>query len=93
MLVTVDCRTRRGEQTRRLLLGVVRRAAPVPGRQVVLMGGGALCRGRPAGDELLRTQKNVPGVSAIGDARAASAKRVAGASGDGAAVASEIHRF
>jgi thioredoxin reductase (NADPH) len=36
---------------------------------------------------------NVPGVFAIGDVRAASAKRVAGAVGDGAAVVSEIHQF
>ncbi|MGY6127909.1 FAD-dependent oxidoreductase (plasmid) [Paraburkholderia strydomiana] len=38
-------------------------------------------------------QTNVPGVFAIGDARAASAKRVAAAVGDGAAVVSEIHQF
>ncbi|SDR49595.1 cyclic nucleotide-regulated FAD-dependent pyridine nucleotide-disulphide oxidoreductase [Paraburkholderia fungorum] len=38
-------------------------------------------------------QTNVPGVFAIGDTRAASAKRVAAAVGDGAAVVSEIHQF
>ncbi len=38
-------------------------------------------------------QTNVPGVFAIGDVRNASAKRVAAAVGDGAAVVAEIHQF
>ena len=41
----------------------------------------------------LPVESSVPGVFAIGDARAGSVKRVGGAIGEGAAVVARIHAF
>jgi thioredoxin reductase (NADPH) len=48
---------------------------------------------KTGGDAVLPLQTSVPGVFAIGDARAGSVKRVGGAIGEGAAVVAQLHAY
>jgi thioredoxin reductase (NADPH) len=57
---------------------------------VALDGKGFVATGQ---DASLPLQTSVPGVFAIGDARAGSVKRVGGAIGEGAAVVAQIHSY
>jgi thioredoxin reductase (NADPH) len=64
----------------------------VDGKGFVLTGPDA-CSSRSDGPQTRPLETTVPGVFAIGDVRSGSAKRVAAAVGDGAAVVAQIHAY
>lgn len=53
----------------------------------------ATADGQRNGRQPLPLESNVPGVFAVGDARAGSVKRVGGAIGEGAAAVAQVHAF
>jgi len=62
-------------------------------RGFVLTGFGPNNRGNTPDRASYALETSIPGIFAIGDVRSASAKRVASAVGDGAAVVSQIHQY
>src|SRR5262245_21136074 len=88
-----------GEETRRrirhlfLFIGADPNTAWLAGSGVSLDDKGFVRTGRDLGDGHALLETNLPGVFAIGDARAGSVKRVAAAVGEGAQVVAALHGF